>query len=288
MIFENVQKIRSLGSNPRGSQDALVQGTLACVIDCVPGTSDNPNQDADNSEADWFTEKLAQGIQRNALKWETLSKVVETAVDELLVEVNGPRELPSQPIHTQPSASLAMVRLRKKNLDFFVLGDCKIVILPPHGEPRLIRDDRKRETDDKIVGLVHSLQGLQKLTHAEACVKAYPLVRRQRDVLNEADGFYAVTLDRKGIYQAITGTVPLSSCKQALLCTKGFASAVELFHLIEWGGLFHDQPLENLVSSLRTAELRDSECTQYPRLESSQNASAIRLHIASRNSKFGR
>lgn len=134
-----------------------------------------------------------------------------------------------------PSSTVAVVRRRGDALDYLVLCDSPVALVGRDGKIQVIDDDR---TDHLPGGRPYSLELVQSLR-------------------NQPGGFWVASTKPEAAYEALAGSVEVSSLRSVLLVTDGVT------RLIEWYGHTWEQVVETvakagpgqLIAQVREAEL---------------------------------
>jgi hypothetical protein len=89
--------------------------------------------------------------------------------------------------------------------------------------------------------------------------------------------------DPRAASQAVTGTLPATSLRRAVLLSDGASRLVDLFELATWEellALLDETGPEELLRQVRAAEVVDPEGRQWPRTKRSDDATAVYLVLS--------
>ncbi|MCL6599911.1 MAG: protein phosphatase 2C domain-containing protein [Alicyclobacillus macrosporangiidus] len=272
------------GVGQHNEDRAVCTARGAAAIDGATGLGGR-RRFSDTSDAAWFAETLADALSRllcdDRPLLDNLAEAVRAARREADHRMPEWRSLAP---HEQPSASLAAVKLREDALEYAILGDCTLALRAAAGPVRVFSDPRLAPLDDAVIRFIHERQRKGQ-GYEEAKAEALPLLRANRNRMNTPDGYFAASLDGKGIPHAVTGRLPAEAGLRGVLSSDGFSRAVDLFGLADWAALTGSVrpgeagPLAAAADRLRQAEANDPDCLRHPRLKVSDDATAILFEI---------
>lgn len=184
-----------------------------------------------------------------------------------------------------PGACVALVRLRRDTLEYFILGDCYLVVeddagLSMHTDPRVVNLDRLA-IDELERSLAAGQMDFQ--SNREALLQ---ILNRHRALQNRPGGYWLLGTEVEAVEHAIRGTCELDRTRSVLLMTDGFAELSSTFRVTERVAdllpLAREQGLGALHQQLKDLARADWECRAYPRLKRLDDASAVLLEFAPR------
>ncbi|WP_406305030.1 protein phosphatase 2C domain-containing protein [Streptomyces sp. NBC_00885] len=222
----------------------------------------------------WFVRQLGTDLHRRATEQRTsLTECLADSIHHVsqlhasTCDLNDPMT---------PTATVAMARIRSESLEWLALSDSTIVISAWHGL-QTVADHRVSDvTARQRLNMAASLEGLT------ATDRRRKLVYAQRDVMNQADGYWVAAHDPKAAEEALTGSAPLSDIKTVALLTDGAARPVDDFHEMTWPEAI--QHLEaagpqGLIDRARAMENADPDAQRWPRGKRHDDATAVLLRF---------
>ncbi|WP_105970425.1 protein phosphatase 2C domain-containing protein [Streptomyces geranii] len=169
-----------------------------------------------------------------------------------------------------PSATVAVLRHRDRDLDHLVLADSPIVI-EGHADYSVITDLR---VDDVLPHLRAEVEQHETDTpeHKEALKR---FVHAQRQIRNTADGYWVASAGPEAAEHALTGTTPLRDAQAALVMSDGVSRLVSEYKMATWSEVFATLrtggPRE-LIDNVRKVEATDPTGRRWPRYKSGDDA----------------
>ncbi|MGB8370976.1 MAG: hypothetical protein ACLPYZ_10975 [Limisphaerales bacterium] len=178
-----------------------------------------------------------------------------------------------------PSCSIALLRFNGHFCEYFVLGDCSIVVAPNQAASTVVTDRRVSVFDQAVVNEMTVYLKDSNYNYQDALQAVFPSLQANRRKKNKQDGYWILEFDPAALTHAILGQVPVDSAGATLLMTDGFAQAWDTFRL-------EDSPktllkrvqrtgLRSVYAELLAAVERDPNCRHFPRLKPLDDAAAV-------------
>ena len=215
------------------NEDFVITGaTWAVVLD---GAS--PAAGVDTGcihDVPWYVQQLGTELARQLT--DSATDALDTALAKAITATRRLHE------HTcdlsnpdSPSATVATIRQRDAQLDYLTLADSPLIV-DLDGHVDAITDDRTAHLPD------YTVEGV-------------------REARNSPGGFYVASTQPEAAYQAIRGTLPVTSIRRAALLSDGAARLVERFQLADWQqllDLLSTEGPEELIRRTRQSELAET------------------------------
>jgi Protein phosphatase 2C len=177
-----------------------------------------------------------------------------------------------------PSATVVLLRALEDRADYLALADATLLLDTSEGL-KVVTDERvsqlagkEREAANQVpTGSALKLRRRAQLTRA---------LRRAR---NRPGGYWVAAADPRAASQAVTGTLPATSLRRAVLLSDGASRLVDLFELAIWEellALLDENGPDELLRQVRAAEAVDPEGRQWPRTKRSDDATAVYLALS--------
>src|ERR1700730_14691534 len=128
MIMLWTEAVTSQGVGRFNEDRSFIDGSIACVIDGATGLGVSHFETT--SDAAWFAEHLAHALRATVMQTNSLTEALDQALDKVM-ELVRQQNIPwTENVETfmLPSATIAIARVRNKELEFLVLGDCYIAV----------------------------------------------------------------------------------------------------------------------------------------------------------------
>jgi hypothetical protein len=173
-----------------------------------------------------------------------------------------------------PSATVIVLRERNDELDYLVLADSTLVFEATNADLTVVTDQREAEIGRRYRAEMDSLVGGTP-AHAKARAEYVAALRAHR---NREGGFFVAAADPDVARHAVTGTVPQSDVRGALLLSDGASRLNDRFDQLTWEkalALVAPDGPGALVSAVREAEKGDAEGRRWPRGKIFDDATAV-------------
>ncbi|MFD7610958.1 protein phosphatase 2C domain-containing protein [Streptomyces sp. NPDC059828] len=222
----------------------------------------------------WFVQQLGTDLHRRAV--EQQAGLIECLADSIyhVRQLHASTCDLSNPM--TPTATVAMVRVRGDSLEWLALSDSTIAIDGRHGLQTVADHRVSHVTESQRINMKASLEGL---TESD---RRHKLAYAQRDVMNQAEGYWVAAHDPKAAEEALRGSVPLADVRTVALLTDGAARPVDDFHEMTWTEAMHHleaEGPEGLIDRTRAMENADPNAKRWPRRKRHDDATAALLRF---------
>ena len=174
-----------------------------------------------------------------------------------------------------PNGSLTAVRWDEDRLELASLGDASSVVVMKSGAHVVLHD----ATLDTLDKLNYERMFRHATEHGTSMREARKALNdrfvEHRLLMNERDGYWAVDVTCRGYGHEWRLEVPCSQVRGVVMCSDGFAAAVDMGvvgDLGELADLVMAGEGERLGRDLRVAELKDEGCWRVHRSKTSDDA----------------
>jgi hypothetical protein len=171
-----------------------------------------------------------------------------------------------------PSATVAVARDRGDTVDVLVLADAAVVVGGVDGA-RVVVDQRVAKVAGAETRRVEEAE-VGTPSHRSATAA---LVEAQLGSRNQPGGYWIAGALPHAADEALVETIPARMLRRAALLSDGASRFTDVFHLGTWDNLLdtlETQGPRALITRVRTAELDDPAGRRYPRLKTSDDATA--------------
>jgi hypothetical protein len=242
------------GSGESNEDTVATAGDVVVVLDgvsqwhtkesgCVHGTG-------------WYVRRLAESVLHHAAQDVPLT----TAVAEAINDVAKAHDTCDLDHPWTPAATAVVLRETPTAVEYLVLCDCTLVVETDHGTLAI--------TDTRLAELLrwvrssperrdHLTDGLTRL--------------RNRD-----GGYWVASTDPTAAYNAITGCLPKSILRRAVLLTDGASCLVDDYAQASWDDIPALAP-DELIARVRHWERTDPEKRRWPRGKVHDDATAAHV-----------
>lgn len=272
MRIESFTKGAEKGKNEDG---VVSSSSLFLVIDGATGLNDQPRFSP--SDAAWLRERLEKELPA-ALK----GKVnIARSLEGLSGKLRGEFMNDGEPLEKWefPSAGLIGFRIERRKIRLFSLGDLEALVLFENGTTFRFKDNRLGVLDDNsIKALTRELEDGKGVEEAKKAIK--PLLRKNRELINEKGGYSAFSLERKPAFAVKECLLPLRDVKSIILMSDGFYAARDVYKAYSSRGLLSERnSLKAIYSKIAEASSKDPFLKAYPRLKALDDATALRVRL---------
>ena len=172
-----------------------------------------------------------------------------------------------------PSATAILVRATGDVLEYLVLADSVLLLVPADDEPVVICDTRLEDIATRYRPNYRELAGTGE---REAARQAY--ITQLDGLRNRPGGYWVAAADPAAAEQAITGNFPVADLDAVSLLSDGAGRLADRYHLATWpqiaATLAEHGPGE-LIRQLRAAEASDPDGLRWPRNKIRDDATAV-------------
>jgi hypothetical protein len=186
-------------------------------------------------------------------------------------------------VSEQPSATACAVRAVEGRGEAVVLGDCAVVVEAIDGATTAVEDRRINDYDAAAAHMFASALGAGQ-SEEEAWRTIMPLLLQNRDAANRSGTYWLLANDERAADELRCRSFDLGRARTILAYSDGFGRLVEplgfastpadlLARVLEIG-------LDDAGRRLRTLEEVPNSLVQHPRLQRSDDASAVLLRRA--------
>jgi hypothetical protein len=172
-----------------------------------------------------------------------------------------------------PGATVVIARQRGGTLEWLVLCDSVLLLLPREGEPRALTDTALSQTMARFRPRASLAAGTPE---HDAAWRAYS--RGLEAARNQPGGFWLAAADPAAADHALTGTEPLAGLSAVALLSDGASRLADRFHLASWtevGDILAGDGPSGLIQRVRAAEATDPAGERWPRGKIHDDATAV-------------
>ena len=238
---------------------------MAWVIDGATPIKDSKKWD-NLSDTKWLVEKLNEKFLKldPDTSAQSLNKTVRKCLNEIVNE--NEIQLNNIPEIEEPSFAIVVVAIRDNEIEYLVLGDCYLVVKSDSGVVV--------ETDNRFIEFIEK----NKKLYGQKKYSSEKRLRETRLKKNKNDGYWIGTLDGYGFEKTESKKTSNKNVHELILCSDGFARAVELFKIYSWEDLFNIE-LKIVFDKIREFEKLKDERKVYNRIKSSDDVWAIKIKL---------
>ncbi|MGL4740999.1 MAG: protein phosphatase 2C domain-containing protein [Sarcina sp.] len=252
------------------------------LLDAATGLTSYKVTDRE-SDGQWFVERWYEYLKANLDNLDkSLDTVVEKGIEIIEKDFYDIAQVEYISEIARPSATIAIFRLNKDKIEYFLLGDSTLLIKRKNKEVVRVKDITLERLDGKVIGIMDRERKKRNLSFLEAKEFVKPMLVEHRLLKNEAKGYWVLEFEKEAISHAISGCLHANKVDSLMLLSDGYAaiydnykifSKEELFEAIEKNGI------EDIYKKIRDLEDRDNDMIKYPRLKKSDDASIVYYEV---------
>jgi len=239
---------------------------------------------SDKSEVIWFVDNWNEYILKvsNSKTIQSLSSIIDQGISDIKEKFYKYSNTAKINDLNKPSSSIAIIKLDNNTLNYFILGDCTLLI-KQNEDIISLKDNKLDKLDKKVIDYITQKINEENLTFKQARKKAKNLLIENRMKKNSKNGYWTLEFDNNAVENSLRGSVKLNNNTEILLMTDGFSAITDTYNLYDKAALFHKIKKEGLIpvyEELRKIEKSDYEAKKFPRLKVSDDASAVYCELA--------
>jgi serine/threonine protein phosphatase PrpC len=234
------------------------------------------------SDARWVVDIIDAALRREVDHARPVAEVMRDVARMAMAAFARDALRRGAPAMDMPCACLALLRLVGTRLEFATIGDCRILHRRTDGSLSCFGSSKLSALDEGLRQEVIRWQATG-LRHDEVWPLILPSIRRNRGLMNEAEGYWILDLSERWIEHVETMSVIAVPSDVLLLVTDGFWRLVDIYGRYDAESLFGaalSGGLRPLAAELRAIEAADEECRRHPRLKTRDDATAVLVRIA--------
>jgi serine/threonine protein phosphatase PrpC len=233
------------------------------------------------SDARWLVNIVSDVLRQELDAACSLADVMRGVARRVMTAFSHEALRPDASAMDMPSACLALLRLAGDHMDLANIGDCRILHRQAGGSVSCFGSSRLSALDEGLRQEVIRRQATG-LRHDEVWPLVLPLIRRNRGLMNEAEGYWIIDASERWIEHVETTTLIGRPGDILMLVTDGFWRLVDLYGRYDAESLLaaaQSGGLASLVTELRTIEAADEECERHARLKARDDATAVLVRV---------
>lgn len=275
----------SLGGRPdKPNEDAMGEGgAVAFVLDGATGLGETPLMRAD-SDAAWVARTAASALTAHApgFAGDLDSLVYKAAIDvERAFRAERLRE--TYEAFEIPWATLAICGVTAGQINLAFLGDSRLLVRDEHGAvhhfgaPLKYRKGEQALAQKMIAGARGNRLGIESIRET-----VMPQLRASRAKVNTPEGYWLLGPDPRAAAHVVKSQLRIGAGAMVMLMTDGFYALIEDYKIYDDAGLIKaalGKGLKTLGDELREIELNDPLGKRFPRMKTSDDATALLVRV---------
>ena len=272
------------GSSMINEDVANMNNYGAWILDGATGLNGKNLIDKD-SDAKWYVKQWDEYVNKNFHRTDIdLKRIVKEGIN--VVKDKYYKRVKDKCVKSLdlPSSSIVLTRWIKDTLEYFILGDCTLII-ENNNKLNVIKDDSVTRLDNKVFEAMDEIMRKEGKTLSEAKKEVNNLIVRNRLLKNTNEGYWILGFDAEAVDRGLYGKIQCDKDAKLLMASDGFSAITDRYNYIDMENLIHEaqnKGLDNLCRKLRQIEEDDSSGDKYPRFKKNDDASAIYIELMNR------
>lgn len=257
---------------------AYVSENMAWVLDSATGLTDK-KLTTEGSDGAWLVKMWDKYLKKelhNTKK--SLSNIIEDGIDIIREEFYKEVKLDYVESIQRPSESVAILRVNNTYIEYFLLGDCTLLIKKKDNKVIKVKDYRLEKLDDTAIEYMNIIRKKNNLTFLQAREAINDRLIKNRLLKNTKDGYWTLEFNKEAIQNAISDTIKIKEVKSIAIMSDGYSAIFDKYKYCtesELMELLENTKAEEIYKIIRKIENEDSEILKYPRFKKGDDSSIV-------------
>jgi len=232
------------------------------------------------SDAQWFSHTLKKYLIENLPNYTfSIKDIIKNAIveiDKIYNQFKG-----SENVKSKPSAGIAIFRIVGDFFEYFVLGDCSLIILDNNKVKHLKLDDISK-LDSKNLNKMKAIAKEKNINVIEARNLINDDLVKTRLSQNTKGSYWIISDNTEAVDHALCGNLPLKNITQIVGLSDGFSQIFDKFNYCTKEELLQtlcNTSIEDIYKTLWHLQEEDKFCNKYPRFKIRDDASIFNINF---------
>ncbi len=229
------------------------------------------------SDAQWFVNGWKTFLNKNTTNTKPLHEILKEGVE--LIESNYLNIEGAKEVKSKPSSGIALYRVINNELEYFLLGDCGLIVSLESGEVIHLQPQQLTKLDQINIDRMAKLAKEKNID----VVNARPLINEYlvetRLTQNTKDGYYILSDSYESIDNGLYGKIDFTNVTQIIALSDGFSQIFDTFGIMQVDKFVEiiesGYSLGELYNTLWNLQEKDKLCNKYPRFKVRDDATII-------------
>jgi serine/threonine protein phosphatase PrpC len=279
-ILTILDRISLPGRPDKPNEDAMGEGgSVAFVLDGATGLGDLPLMRGE-SDAAWVARAAASALSVHAPGFAgDLDSLVYKAATDVERQFRAERQRDDFESFEIPWATLAICGVTSGLINVAFLGDSRLLVRDEHGAVHHFGAPLKYRKGEQALAqkMIAEAKG-ERLGIESIRASVLPQLRASRAKVNTPEGYWLMGPDPRAAAHVVKSQMRLGAGAMVLMMTDGFYALIEDYKLYDDAGLIKaalGKGLSALGDELREIELNDPMGKKFPRMKTSDDATAM-------------
>ncbi|MBK5241699.1 hypothetical protein [Clostridium sp.] len=268
----------SIAGNKTNEDIVYATDNYGWVIDGATGLN-NKNFTGSLSDAYWFVNEWNNYLKENISDNSTgIKEIIIKGIECISNKFYHIVKLKHIDRTDLPSASIVVIRINNKKVEYFLLGDCTLIVQNNNGKSLSIKQNLLDILDGKVKTEMAKLMVDKGMKYIEARQEINSLLVKHRLLKNTPNGYWTLEFDKNAVENSLCGCFDFVECKKILLMSDGFSVIFDNYNYVDKNNIIsivEKQGLEQIYNVIRFIEEEDADILKFPRFKKSDDASAI-------------
>lgn len=251
---------------------------MAWVLDGATGLIEK-NLTSSESDARWFVNEWDKYLKDNLKdKCRTIREIVLEGIGIIRERFYKECGLDYIEEIKRPSASISIVRKNGEIIEYFMLGDCTLLIKDIYNNVSKIKDKSLEKFDNRAISEMIKVRDENNISWIEARKIIKPILIENRLLKNTQDGYWILEFDKEAVNHCIEGRLVANEIKNLALMSDGFSAIIDTYKYCNEDELIErliKLGVENTYELIREIEEEDKDILKYYRLKKGDDSSIV-------------
>lgn len=252
----------------------------AWILDGSTGLN-KKNLISKESDAKWYVSWWDKYLYENINKDKSLKTIVCEGIENIKQEYLSTLAGIKLEKLDMPSASVAIVKFYKDKVEYFLLGDCTIVINDTN-ENIILKDDGVCKFDNMIFEKMKKLNNNKSLSVKDKKDILLPYIIENRLKKNSEEGYWILEFDELAVEKSMHDYISINDELKLIISSDGFSCAYDRYNIFSVENIIQiveENGIEYVNDKVRKLEHEDKNGLIFPRFKESDDSSCAYLHI---------
>lgn len=252
----------------------------AWILDGSTGLN-KKNLISKESDAKWYVSWWDKYLYENINKDKSLKTIVCEGIENIKQEYLSTLAGIKLEKLDMPSASVAIVKFYKDKVEYFLLGDCTIVINDTN-ENIILKDDGVCKFDNMIFEKMKKLNKNKSLSVKDKKDILLPYIIENRLKKNSEEGYWILEFDELAVEKSMHDYISINDELKLIISSDGFSCAYDRYNIFSVENIIQiveENGIEYVNDKVRKLEHEDKNGLIFPRFKESDDSSCAYLHI---------
>ncbi|MCI7207369.1 MAG: hypothetical protein PUC84_04950 [Clostridiales bacterium] len=252
----------------------------AWILDGSTGLN-KKNLISKESDAKWYVSWWDKYLYENINKDKSLKTIVCEGIENIKQEYLSTLAGIRLEKLDMPSASVAIVKFYKDKVEYFLLGDCTIVINDTN-ENIILKDDGVCKFDNMIFEKMKKLNKNKSLSVKDKKDILLPYIIENRLKKNSEEGYWILEFDELAVEKSMHDYISINDELKLIISSDGFSCAYDRYNIFSVENIIQiveENGIEYVNDKVRKLEHEDKNGLIFPRFKESDDSSCAYLHI---------